>query len=88
MPDLAVEVVSPTNTYGEVVDKVAEYLRAGVRSVWVVYPLGQTVSVHDGSRRVMIFRGVDELDGDEILPGFRLRLNDLFDETAGTGPMV
>src|SRR5262249_3516105 len=50
-PDLAVEVVSPNDTYSEVEEKVQEYLRAGVRLVWVVDPPTKSVRVHrpDGS---------------------------------------
>ncbi len=78
VPDLAVEVVSPSNTYAEVIEKLDEYFRAGVRSVWIVYPPGRRVSVYQHPKSVTLLDASDELDGGEVLPGFRLRLSDLF----------
>ena len=77
-PDLAIEIVSPSNTAQKVEDKVAEYLAAGVPLVWVLHPKRRTVTVRtpDGPRRVPSER--DELDGGDVLPGFRLPVARLF----------
>lgn len=78
LPDLCVEVVSPHDLAEEIETKLDEYLRAGVRLVWVVYPRPQKVYVYDtpaGVRRL----GRDEmLDGGAVLPDFRLPLAELF----------
>lgn len=80
IPDLAVEVVSPTNTAVDVADKLEEYFEVGVRQVWVVYPVQMKVYVYASTTSVKILTPADEIDGGEILPGFRLPLSDLFNE--------
>lgn len=76
-PDLAVEVNSPNDIFEEVAQKVAEYLAAGVRLVWVVDPATQMVYVHwRGGGRILTNQ--DELTGEEVLPGFVCRVSDLF----------
>lgn len=82
VPELAVEVVSSTNSANEVEEKVVEYLKVGVSLVWVVYPTTGRIYVHDGSSTVRVVSGDGELDGGDVLPGFRLRLIELF----GTDP--
>jgi Uma2 family endonuclease len=86
VPDLAVEVVSPNDLAVEVLERLDDYFAAGVRQVWVVYPRHQRFFVHDGPKRVTILDASDMLDGGEILPGFRLRLAELFEGMAGAGP--
>ena len=78
-PDLVVEVYSPGNRSGKILEKVAEYLDAGIPLVWIVYPK---------SRKVMMYRSVDEppdvLKQDAVienlpeLPGFRCPVADFF----------
>jgi Uma2 family endonuclease len=80
-PDLAVEVVSPNDYAREVEEKVEEYLRAGVRLVWVVYPEIHTVQVYRADGTTARFRSQDELSGEDVLPGFRYRVGDLFPKT-------
>jgi Uma2 family endonuclease len=77
-PDLAIEVVSPDDLAYEVEEKVREYQEAGVRLVWVVYPPTRTVHISrtDGSHTVA--RSSDELDGEDVVSGFRCRVDDLF----------
>jgi len=83
-PDLAVEVLSPSDRSGEVRAKVAEYLRLGVRCVWIFHPAKRTVQVHargagPASRITITVLGErDVLDGGEVLPGFRYPLAQLF----------
>jgi Uma2 family endonuclease len=70
VPDLAVEVVSPTDFAEELMDKTTEYFRAGVRAVWVGYPLVQLVYVYTSLTDGRVLSGADELDGGAVLPGF------------------
>jgi Uma2 family endonuclease len=73
-PDLAVEIASPSNRPSEVRAKVAEYLDAGVRLVWVVDPQNRSVSIHEPGGSVSVLSESDTLAGDDVLPGFRLPL--------------
>ena len=77
-PDLAVEVVSPNDRAGELLAKVQDWLAAGCHTVWVVDPTSQTVSVYRGSRETTLLTVDDELTDDELLPGFRLPVADVF----------
>lgn len=77
-PDLAVEVVSPSNTRAEIREKVLEYLAAGSRLVWVVDPRTRSVTVYRSRTDVRVLTRSDTLDGDDVLPGFRLLVADLF----------
>jgi Uma2 family endonuclease len=81
VPDLAVEVLSPGNTRGEMLHKRRDYFAAGVILVWEVDPPTQTVAVYsraDAADRVL--GPQDTLDGGTVLPGFTLPLADLFAE--------
>jgi Uma2 family endonuclease len=78
VPDLAIEVISPTDRVEELTDKIFDYFAAGVRAVWVVHPLQKFVQGYDA---LTICRGLseeDELDGREILPGFRINISSIF----------
>ncbi len=77
-PDLAVEILSPSNRRREVAEKVTEYLAAGARAVWVVDPRKRSVAVHRTGVDTRIYRAGETLDGGEVLPGFRLPLSKLF----------
>jgi Uma2 family endonuclease len=81
VPDLAVEVVSPNDLAVEVVDKLDDYFRAGVRRVWVLYPTQRYAHLYESPTRITILDITGELDGGDILPGFRLKLADLFNES-------
>lgn len=78
-PDLAVEVVSPTNTASELQEKVLDYLAAGTRLVWVVDPRRETVAVYRSRDDIRILGREDALDAPDVLPGFRLELSELFE---------
>lgn len=78
VPDLAVEVVSDTDTAWEIQAKIEDYFRCGVRVVWIVYPVQEKVYVYESPTRVDVRQRDEELDGDEVIPGFRLALSDLF----------
>lgn len=77
VPDLCVEVVSPTDRAGDLTTKVEEYLEAGVRQVWVVYPQQAVVYVYEPSSAARRLTRADTLDGATVLPGFTLPLADL-----------
>jgi Uma2 family endonuclease len=77
-PDLAVEVISPGDTVHELDQKVEEYLLAGVRVVWVINPDLQMVQVHHPDGTIERLRRGDELNGLEIIPGFRCQVSELF----------
>ena len=79
-PDLAVEVVSPNDLYSHLEEKVAEYLGAGVRLVWVIDPPTKTVRVHRADGSTATLHSDDELSGEEVILGFRCRVADLFDD--------
>ncbi len=78
-PELAVEVLSPSNTAAKINDKVLEYLGAGTRLVWVVDPDTRCVTVYRSRKDVQVLTMEDVLDGADVLPGFRLPLSELFD---------
>jgi Uma2 family endonuclease len=80
VPNLAAEVVSPTNLAPEVLRKVREYFRAGVQRVWVVYPDEEQVYVYSSPTSIRVLDRSGELDGEEVLPGFRLPLSELFEQ--------
>lgn len=79
VPDLAVEVVSPSDLAEDLRAKVLEYFAAGVRLVWVVYPINRLADVFESPDLIRVVSGDTELDGGDVLPGFRLRLSSLFD---------
>src|SRR5918911_4455283 len=77
-PDLVVEVVSPGDRAEEVEEKLHDWLRAGVRLVLVAYPSTRSVTAYRSTTEVTVLREVDELDADDVLPGFRCAVRDLF----------
>ena len=79
VPDLAWEVVSPGDRVEQLEKKLADYREAGVRLVWVVYPGTRTARIEHPDGRVAFIDSEGFLDGEDVLPGFRLRLGDIFD---------
>ena len=79
-PDLAVEVLSPSNTTQEMERKLHDYFAAGVRLVWYVDPVARTVEVFTAVDRAVVLRQDQSLTGDPVLPGLVLPLRDLFAE--------
>ena len=78
-PNLAVEVVSPSNTAQEIDDKIKEYFETGVELVWVIYPRHRRIYVYESASQARVLGETDELDGGKVLPGFRLSIAALFD---------
>ena len=79
-PDLAVEVVSPSNPAAEIARKVAEYLAAGSKAVWVVNLARRTLTVHTLDAAPQTLTDRDTVDGADYLPGFACAVADLLPE--------
>jgi Uma2 family endonuclease len=77
-PDVAVEVVSPGDTTGEIDEKIAEWLAAGCKAVWVVDPKLQTVTIYQSPSNVIIKTAGETLHGDPVVPGFACSVEELF----------
>lgn len=77
-PDLAVEVVSPGDTKKEVAGKVEDWLAAGASAVWIVNPKRRTVTVYRQQGETITLGETDELDGQDVVPGFRCNVSEIF----------
>ncbi len=82
-PDLAVEVLSKSNTKVEIERKLSEYFEAGTSIVWIVDPKKKTVRVHTSAEAFTTHSGDDILDGGAVLPGFRLEVQAIFNLDPG-----
>lgn len=78
-PDLAVEVLGLDETFADYNEKVAEYLSWGVRLIWLVDPNTGTVMVIRQSGERQILRGKDVLSGEDVVPGFKVRVKTIFE---------
>jgi len=78
VPDMTVEFISQSNSADQVAIKIEEYFQAGVRVVWVVYPVTSKVYIYDSPTRVRILQLGEELDGGDVITGFRVALTTLF----------
>jgi Uma2 family endonuclease len=76
-PDLAVEVISINDIAGEIEAKVEEYLDAGVRLIWVIYPETRTAMIYRADGSTARLHSEQELTGEDVLPGFRIRLGEV-----------
>jgi Uma2 family endonuclease len=79
-PDLAVEILSASNTREEMARKRREYFQAGVRTIWEIDPDARAVSVYRSAADPQVLIPSDTLEGDPVLPGFSLPLQRLFSE--------
>lgn len=79
VPDLAVEILSASNTRAEMARKVREYFDAGARLVWLIDPEARTARAFTAVDRETVLDDTQSLDGGDVLPGFRTPLRDLFD---------
>jgi Uma2 family endonuclease len=77
-PDLAVEVISPTDRKSDIAEKQALYAKAGVPLVWWVDPERKTVTVHRLSQAPEVIEATSVLVGGAVLPGFELDLRNIF----------
>lgn len=77
-PDLAVEILSPSERPGAVYGKLGEYFDAGAEQVWLIRPEAGTLTVYGTSVEPVVLTGDDTLDGGDLLPGFQCRVADIF----------
>ncbi|HLA44079.1 MAG TPA: Uma2 family endonuclease, partial [Aggregatilineales bacterium] len=77
-PDLAIEILSPTERPGHTAAKIADYLGAGTKQVWVIDPEGKNIAVHFPDGRVKVYDHDETLPGGELLPDFVLNVTDVF----------
>jgi len=86
VPDLAVKVISPNDVFQDVLAKMREYFRLGVKQVWIVLPVDREIYVYDSPKDLRILTPADELDGGALLPGLRLPVGSLFQRQPQTVP--
>ncbi|MCS7191923.1 MAG: Uma2 family endonuclease [Armatimonadetes bacterium] len=77
-PDLAVEIVSKSQTAHDAGLKALDYLKAGTKMVWVIDPQSRTVAVYTPPNKIQILRENETLEGGEVLPGFQCKVSNLF----------
>lgn len=77
-PDVVVETLSPSQRFGELLEKVGLYLNFGVPLVLAAIPDDKTIFAFCGDGRIHVYRVGDVLDGGDVLPGFRVPVDDLF----------
>jgi Uma2 family endonuclease len=78
-PDLAVEIVSPSDALYDIQEKVFEYLAAGTQLVWVIEPAGQTITVYRSRTDIKILTIKDTLTGEDVIKGFHCSVAEIFD---------
>ncbi len=78
-PDLAVEIVSPTENLKDLMQKVFEYFESGSREVWLLFPERKQVHRYTAPLELEVLNENDLLTGDELLPGFEVRVKELFE---------
>ena len=86
VPELAIEVVSPSNSASAVMAKIEEYFQAGVKLIWVIYPYEQVIQVWNSATGCQALRPGEFLEGGDVLPAFRLAVAELFDVEAEAVP--
>jgi len=77
-PDLAVEVISPGDSYVEVEEKIFDWLKAGTKMVITVNPRKRSATVYRSLTDITVLTGSDVLDGGDVVPGFRLAVQEIF----------
>ena len=78
-PDLAVEVLSPTDIQYRVIEKAFAYLNAGTRLVWVIEPVAETVTVYRSETDIKLLTREDTLTGEDVVEGFSCQVAQLFE---------
>jgi Uma2 family endonuclease len=84
-PDLAVEVLSPSNTPREMADKLADYFQSGTRLVWLIDPATKSAEVYTAIDQKQVVPTDGALIGEPVLPGLEIRLADIFESESPTG---
>lgn len=77
-PDLAVDIIGPSDTWYEVVQRARNYLQAGTKLVWVIDPYTLNILVFSSGKPMQTLNVEDELDGEDVVPGFKLPIKNLF----------
>jgi Uma2 family endonuclease len=80
VPDLAVEVISESNSAYEVQKKIHDYFEAGVVRVWVIYPDQAEVYIYGSPTQIEVIKSGQTLDGGDLLPGFQVSVATLFED--------
>ena len=83
-PDLAVEVLSPSDRPGKVKLKISRWFSFGTKQLWIVDPKQRTVTIYRSESDVTTFSGSDDLEAQDLFPGFRISLDKIFGPTSGT----
>ncbi len=82
VPDIVTEVVSPGDAADDLIAKAREYLRGGVRLVWLIYPRAQEIHAYfTAAREIKVYFNSDQLEARDILPDFRTPVAELFPAT-------
>jgi Uma2 family endonuclease len=79
-PEIAIEIVSPSNTRRQLAEKTRDYLDAGAECVWLVDPAARTVTVQRGRRRIVTLAAGDVLTGGRVVPGLALPIAAIFED--------
>ena len=87
VPDLMVEVASPTDEAEDLLAKAHEYLEAGARLVWLVYPRLRNLYAYESPTTFRVFTAADDLEGGNVLPGFRVPMAQLFPPVTDLEPL-
>ncbi|HEU5115287.1 MAG TPA: Uma2 family endonuclease [Isosphaeraceae bacterium] len=80
VPDLAVEIASPSNLINEDARKIEQYFQAGVKQVWLILPSVEKIHIYHSPKEIQVLGRGDTLEGGSVVPGFQVHLNDLFGE--------
>jgi len=78
VPDLVVEVLSPSDRIGKVAAKVKQWLETGARLVWIVSTKLHTITVYRSLKDIVMLTEKDTLDGSDVVPGFQIKVADVF----------
>lgn len=80
VPDLAIEVISPTNDAEDMLKKIRIYLERGTEQVWLMYPEAAEIHLYlrDNPQQVRVYRGTDKLDASAFFPNVEIVVADLF----------
>jgi Uma2 family endonuclease len=87
-PDLAVEVVSPTDRPYEIEATIKQYQEAGVSLIWIVHPYSRSIDVYtiENGFKAQTFTEDEEINGASVIPGFKLKLSEIFDYPSDPDP--
>ncbi|MCS7064935.1 MAG: Uma2 family endonuclease [Fimbriimonadales bacterium] len=78
-PDLAIEIISPNEDKVDLLRKIGEYFASGAKQVWLLFPEMQMVKVYTDPFEMRTLSSEDELEGGDLLPGFRCKVRELFE---------